>query len=128
MKKFTLVFTLLLITAMMITGCERLDQGQKIDMNKTVETIKTEVKNMDVAELKAMALKYKNAIMAKKEDVNKMMGMIGQFDLDAATKKAEQTKEDVFEIMAAMKILAQHYDVYIDRLKELKADISGLTL
>ena len=50
-----------------IVGC-----GKKADENKPIGQVKAEAEKMNVEQLRSMAVEYKNAILAKKNEVDKL--------------------------------------------------------
>ena len=126
MRKFLMALCFVAVVGVMV-GCEEVGT-EKIDLGQSVAAVKAKAANMDVAELKAMALKYKQAMKDKQVEVNKVMSEIGKVDLSAAGKKVDKVKVDIDEIMKSVGTLKKHYDVYLGKLKELGADISDVKL
>ncbi|MHC5109994.1 MAG: hypothetical protein ACYTHJ_08960 [Planctomycetota bacterium] len=107
-----------------ISGC-----GKKADEKKPMEEVRTEAKTMDTDELRDMAVAYKEAIEAKKEDVNELLQKIKDIPItEAIGKEAEALKSDVAEINKSLSALTERFRVYFDQLKSKSGDISGLDI
>ena len=122
MEKKTILITLSVLFLSAFSGCEPKNSAM-IDISKPMETVKTEAAGMDTAELREMALKYKNAILAQKDKINNLMKNIRQ----SQTPEAAQT-DDTQDLMTKIGEMKKRYDIYIDLLKERNADITGLKL
>ena len=76
-----------------------------------------------------MAIPYKEAIVAKKGDVEKITAKLK--DIPAAEllgEQAKQLKADIDNLTKSLDLLKERFDVYYAKLKEKSADISGLEL
>ena len=107
-----------------LCGC-----GKKADENKPINEVKTEAGNMSIEELRSLALTYKDAIMAKKSEVEKVTGTLK--DIPVAKMLGNEAKELKTEIDALSKsvsALKERFQVYYDKLKEKDGDLSGLEL
>ena len=117
---FCLMSTLLLISA----GC-----GKKADENKPMEEVRTEAAGMDAAQLRSMALKYKDTILAKEADVKQMMDKLKDIPLtEQLGAEAKRIKDELESLQKSVQALRDRFQVYYDRLKEEKGDLSGLDI
>jgi predicted nucleic acid-binding Zn-ribbon protein len=123
LKTITLYCVVVLLTVSLF-GC-----GGKADENKPMDEVKAEAEKMDVAKLKAMAAKYKDAIMAKQKDIEKMMAKLKEIPVtDMMSKEATGLKADIDSLNKSLSNLKVRFQVYYDKLKEKGGDISGLEL
>ncbi|HBG77232.1 MAG TPA: hypothetical protein DDW84_00070 [Phycisphaerales bacterium] len=107
-----------------LAGC-----AGKADESKPIADVQADAQKMDVAQLTAMATKYKDAITAKKADVDKVMAKIKEIPLaDAMGKEAGALKQDVDALATSIKALKERFDVYYGKLVEKGADVSGLSI
>jgi hypothetical protein len=99
----------------------------KADENKPLSDVQADAQKMDVEQLKAMATKYKDAITAKKAEVDKVMAKIKEVPIaDAMGKEAGALKEEVDALSKSVKALKERFDIYYNKLVEKGADVSGL--
>ncbi|MHB9071436.1 MAG: hypothetical protein ACYC54_13850 [Sedimentisphaerales bacterium] len=107
-----------------LAGC-----AGKVDESKPIADVQADAQKMDVAQLTAMATKYKDAITAKNADVDKVMAKIKEIPLaDAMGKEAGALKQDVDALATSIKALKERFDVYYGKLVEKGADVSGLSI
>jgi len=112
------------VVMLMLGGC-----GSKADENKPMSDVKAEAETMSIEKLKATALAYKNAIEAKKPELEKITAKLKEIPLaDALGKEAKSLKSDIEELGGSIRALTERFDVYYGKLKELKADVSDLAL
>ena len=109
---------------LMLVGC-----GSKADENKPMSEVKAEAETMSVEKLKATALAYKQAIEAKKPELEKITAKLKEIPLaEALGQEANSLKSDIEELNKSIGALKERFGVYYGKLKELKADVSDLTL
>ncbi len=117
-------FCLLVVCFLALVGC-----GKKADESKPLNEVKAEAEKMSVEKLRSMALTYKDAIMAKKGEVDKVAGKLK--DIPVAKMLGDEARELKTEIEALNKsvsALKERFQVYYDKLKEKGGDSSGLEL
>ena len=120
--KNILLYCSLVLCSLVLVGC-----GKKADESKPVSEIKAEAEQMDVGELKAMAMKYKDAILAKGPEIKKLADQLKE--IPVAKKLGPEAKEITAEIEVLNKsvsALNERFAVYYDKLKEKGGDLSGL--
>jgi hypothetical protein len=84
---------------------------------------------MSVDSLKAAALKYKEAILAKQGDLEKLAAKIKEIPItEALGQEAKTLKTDFQNLETSVKALKVRFQVYYDTLKEKGGDLSGLAL
>jgi chromosome segregation ATPase len=113
-------------------GCSSKSDGPQagsVDESKPVSQVKAESENMNVEQLKAIALKYKEAIQAKEPEIKKVTDKIKEIPIaEALGKEATSLKADLQELNKSVAALREHFQVYVSKLKELKGDLTGLEL
>ncbi len=117
-------FCLLVVCFLALVGC-----GKKADESKPLNEVKAEAEKMSVEKLRSMALTYKDAIMAKKGEVEKVAGKFK--DIPVAKMLGDEAKELKTEIEAlnkSMSALKERFQVYYGKLKEKDGNLSGLEL
>ena len=118
------LYCLLALCSLALTGC-----GKKADENKPISEVKAEAEEMSVEKLRSMALTYKDAIMAKKSEVEKVTGKLK--DIPVAKMLGDEARELMTEIEALNKsvsALKERFQVYYGKLKEKGGNLSGLEL
>ena len=116
---------LLAVAALVIGGCG----GKKADENKSISEAKTEAETMDVGQLRNMAMTYKEAIAAKKVDLDKVAAKLKEIPIDKMVgDEAKQLKTDIDNFTTSISALKERFEVYYQKLKEKGGDLSGLEL
>jgi endonuclease I len=103
--------------------------SKKADTEKSVADIEAEASKMNVEQLKAKAMEYKDAIVAKKAEVEKVTAKLKEIPITqqmGAEAKALQT--DLANLSKAMADLTQRFQVYYNKLNEAGGDVSGLEI
>jgi outer membrane murein-binding lipoprotein Lpp len=99
------------------------------DENKPISDVQADAQKMDTAQLKEMATKYREAIMAKKTDVDKLMTKLKEVPIaDAMGKEAQDIKKEMDTISTSIKALKERFDIYYNKLAEKGGDVSGLSI
>ncbi len=99
------------------------------DLEKPVAEVQTQAQTLSVPDLKAIATKYKDAISAKKEELQKVLAQVKEIPItEALGEKAKTLKTEVQKIQATIKDLTDRFQVYYNQLKAKGADLSGLTI
>ena len=117
-------FCLLVVCFLALVGC-----GKKADESKPLNEVKAEAEKMSVEKLRSMALAYKDAIMVKKGEVEKVAGKLK--DIPVAKMLGDEARELKTEIEALNKsvsALKERFQVYYGKLKEKGGNLSGLEL
>jgi len=108
----------------LFSGCSK-----KADVNKPISEVKAEADQMDVSALRAQAMAYKDAILAKQKDLEKIQEQIKQIPVtELLGEKAKTLKAEVGTITESLRALKERFDVYVGKLKEKNGDLSGLEL
>jgi uncharacterized lipoprotein YehR (DUF1307 family) len=99
------------------------------DETKTIDQIKAEVAKMDVAKLRSTALSYKNTIVSKQADLEKISAQLKTISpTELLGEKATQLKTQLANIEKSISALKERFEIYYDKLKEKGGDLSGLEL
>ena len=122
----------LCVGSLILVGCSsKSDEPQpgSVDESKPVSQVKAEAENMNMEQLRAIALKYKEAIQAKEPEIKKVTDQIKKIPIaEALGKEATDLKADLEELNKSIAALREHFQVYVSKLKELKGDLTGLEL
>ncbi len=123
MKK-TLSSFILAVSLLFLAGC-----GKKADENKPISEVQTEAAKMNVQDLKAMAMNYKNAIESKKGDVEKLAAKLKDIPVaQLLGGQAKQLKADIDNLNKSVAALKERFQIYYDQLKAKGGDLSGLQI
>ncbi len=120
-KKISFYF-LIVLCVFALSAC-----GKKgVDASKAISDVKAEAEKMDVSQLRQMALKYKDAILDKAKEAEKLMAKIKPADM--LSDEAKKIQADVDDLNKAVKALTERFNVYYDNLKAKDGDVSELEL
>ena len=126
-RQWMVMVVVLMAGAMFFTGCES-DSGS-VNETKSISDVKAEAEKMDVDQLKATALKYKKAIEAKAPEVTKIADKIKAIPVtEALGDDAKTLKADLDKLNKSVTALKARFQIYVDKLKEKKGDVTGLEL
>jgi ATP-dependent Clp protease ATP-binding subunit ClpA len=120
----SVTFCLLVMCFLTLVGC-----GKKADENKPITEVKAEAEKMSAEKLHSMALTYKDAIVAKRGDIEKVASQLK--DIPVAKMLGDESKKLKAEIDAlntSVSALKERFQVYFDKLKEKGGNLSGLEL
>jgi hypothetical protein len=124
MKMIIFRTSLVIMLAAMLTIC---GCGKKADTTKPVSEVKAEAEKMDVAQLRSMAMTYKDAIAAKTEEIkNETMKLKDLAPAELMGDKAKAINASVDELKKNFDALTERFKIYFDELKKKNGDISGL--
>lgn len=99
------------------------------DVQKPIGEVQTQVQNMTVESLRATAVAYKDAILAKQADVDKLVAKVKEIPLtEALGEEAKSLKGDLANLETSVKALKDRFQVYYDTLKQKGGDVSGLAI
>jgi len=115
---------MIVLLAMSLVGC-----GKKADENKPMDEVQAEAEQMNVDQLRAKAIAYKDAIMAKKADIEKLADKLQDIPLTGAVgEEAQGLRADIDALNQSVSNLKARFNVYYNKLKEMGGDTSGLEL
>lgn len=116
--------SLLVLGLSVLSGC-----GRKADENKPIADVKAEAEQMNTKELRATALAYKEAIMAKRKDVEKLAAKLKEIPVtEMLGEKAKKLKADTKSLNKSVSALTERFRIYYNKLKEQGGDVSGLEI
>lgn len=119
-----ILYSLLVMGLSALFGC-----GKKADENKPIAEVKAEAEQMNTKELRAMALAYKEAIMTKQKDVEKLAASLKEIPVtEMLDEKAKKLKADSNSLNKSISALTERFRIYYNKLKEKGGDVSGLEL
>ena len=120
----TITFCLLVVFLLTLAGC-----GKKADETKPLNEVKAEAEKLSVKKLRSMALTYKDAIEAKKVEVDKIMAKIKEIPITKMLgDEANKLKAEIDTMNKSVSALMERFKVYYNKLKEKGGDLSGLEL
>lgn len=106
-----------------------LSEGATVDLQKSIADLQTAAQTMSLDTLKATALKYKEAILSKQADAEKLLTEAKALSVtDALGEKGKALKSDLQSLQATVSALKERYQVYYNAMKEKGADLSGIVL
>jgi len=112
------------ICLLMLPGC-----GKQADEKKPLSEVQAEAEKMNTDDLRAMAVKYKDAIVAKTTEVGKLKDKIKQTPVtEALGGEASKLKQEADALGKSLNALEERFEIYYNKLKEKKGDLSGLGL
>jgi predicted small lipoprotein YifL len=120
----TVLSLILALSVLCLFGC-----GKKADESKPISEVKAEAEKMSVEDLKAMAMKYKDAIVAKKAGVEKMTAKLKEIPVTQMLgEEAKKLQVDIDNLGKSLSALKERFQVYYDQLKAKGGDVSGLQI
>jgi len=125
MKMFSKTLMCILVAALLasVAGC-----GSKTDESKPIAEVKAEAEKMDIAQLRSMAMQYKDAVVEKKAQVEKLTGDLKNIPLAKMLgEEAKSIKSEIDTVTKSLSALNERLNVYYGKLKEKGGDLSGLT-
>jgi hypothetical protein len=103
--------------------------GKKANESKPISEAKTEAEKMDAGQLRNMAMTYKEAIVAKKVDLDKVVAKLKEIPIAKMVgDETKQLKTDIDNLTTSISALKERFEVYYQKLKEKSGDLSGLEL
>lgn len=107
-----------------LAGC-----GKKADESKPIADVQAEAAKMDVAQLKAKAVEYKDALVAKKAEIEKVAAKLKEIPVtEQLGTEAKALQTDIANLNKSVTALTERFQVYYNKLKETGGDISGLEI
>ena len=84
---------------------------------------------MNVEQLKAKAMEYKNLIVSKKATIETLTAKLKAIPLtDQMGTEAKGLQTDIATLNKSVSALTERFQVYYNKLKEMGGDVSGLTI
>lgn len=114
------VLSVISLSLILLTCCGCEQKGKGVDITTSVETLKAEAAKMDVAQLREKVLQYRRQYLDNQDKIIAAM---------TSMKDGKNILEgNLNAVMNKSKALQERYQIYYDRLVELKADVSDLSL
>jgi outer membrane murein-binding lipoprotein Lpp len=124
MKKFLAIAILSCSILLAGSGC-----GKKADETKPMDQVKAEAQQMNADQLHDMALKYKDAITAKTQDIQAEAAKLKEIPVTQMLgDKAKQINAEVDKLKTSVSALKDRMQVYVDELKKKGGNISDLSI
>lgn len=118
------IYCLVCLLILSMAGC-----GKKADENKPIGEVKAEADKMSIDELQDMALKYKEAILAKQSEIDKVMAQFKKIPITKAlSEEAKGLKGEIDNLMKSTNALKERFEIYYNKVKEKGGDLSGLKI
>ena len=116
--------SLLVLCSFAVLGC-----GQEADETRPIADVQAEADKMSADDLRSMAMKYKEAIVAKKGDFEKVTAKLKEIPLaDKLGEEAKGLSADIKELNESISALKERFDIYYGKLKSAGGDLSGLQI
>ena len=118
------LYCLLALCSLALVGC-----GKKADENKPISEVKAEAEKMSVEKLRSMALTYKEAIIAKRADVEKITAELKKIPItEMLGEEAKGLKTDMDNLNESVSALKARFEIYYNKLKEKGGDVTDLKI
>jgi len=134
----TIVSCLFILSLLALVGCSKKASEDEsasatsvktVDTEKPVSQVQAEAETMSNEDLKAMAIKYKEAILAKQDQIKDLVAKIKEIPItEASGQEAQSLKTDLKSIESTLTAMKDRFQVYYDKLKENGGSLSGLEL
>lgn len=121
-KEYVNVLFVLLAAMLLFAGCSK-----KADESKPLSEVKAEAETMSIDKLKSMAMEYKDAISAKKREIEKITGELKNIPIaEKLGNEAKQLTADIENLTKSVSALNERFQIYYQKLKEKGGDLTGL--
>jgi len=106
------------------TGC-----GKKADTDKPIADVQAEADKMNAEQLRAKAMEYKDAIVAKKAEIEKVAARLKEIPITQQMgEEAKGLQTDIANLSKTLTSLTERFQVYYNKLKETGGSVSGLEI
>ena len=123
-SKIITFYCLLVLCSLLLFGC-----GKKADENKPLSEVRTEAEKMNVEKLRSMAMEYKEAVLGKKAELEKLADKLKAIPVTKMLgDEAKGLKAEIETLNKSVSALKERFQVYYNKLKEKGGDLSGLEL
>jgi uncharacterized lipoprotein YehR (DUF1307 family) len=120
-------WSLLILCSLAILGCGK--SGQEADETTPMSEVKAEAEKMDTNQLRAMAMTYKEAIVAKQKEIEKVTAKLKELPVaEMLGEEAKGLKADIANLNKSVSALKERFDVYYQNLQKEGGDTSGLQI
>jgi len=123
MVKNVSLWSLLVLCSLAVLSC-----GKK-DEDRPISEVKTEAEQMITDELRAEAMKCKEAITSKRGELEKLTAKLKGLPVtEMLGEEAKGLKADIEDLNKSVSALKERFDVYYRKLQEKGGDTSGLQI
>ena len=128
----TIIMFLLIACLPFASGCSKeKDSGVppaiKVDASKSISEIEAEAEKMNVEQLKAALLKYKEVVDSKTAEIDKLAKeMMVTMVSDSSGEKTKELSAQTKKLSEAVQPLAERLEVYRKKFEEKGGDVSSL--
>lgn len=116
-----IICCLLVLGLSVLSGC-----GKKADENKPIAEVEAEAEKMSEKDLRATAMVYKDAITARKGELEAKVKETSVTEMMG--DKAKDVKGEIDSLGKSISALTERYEIYYNKLKEKGGDVSGLEI
>ena len=123
----TVFWSLLALCSLIVLGCG--NGGQEADETKPISEVKAEAEKMDTDQLRKTAMAYKEAIVAKTSEIEKVTAKLKEIPVtEMIGEEAKALKTDIANLNESVTALKARFNVYYEKLKSAGGDLSGLQI
>jgi len=131
---------LFILVSLAAFGCSEKEEpavgpNATVQANEPISEVTAKAEKMDVKQLRAIALKYREAIEAKSAEMDKisdqlLKAAVSQVSSDKLISgdKVKELKAQSDALSTSIKSLADRFNVYLVKLKEKGEDVTDLEL
>lgn len=96
-----------------------------ISATRPLAEVDEEATNLTLEQLKAAAMKYKDAIEAKTAELEPLVNKLKELPMSQKlSAEGLQIKDEIAGVQESVEALKARYDVYVNRLKGMGADVT----
>jgi uncharacterized coiled-coil DUF342 family protein len=107
-----------------LLGC-----GKKVDENKSADEVRAEAEDMNAEQLRALAMKCRESIIAKQAEIKKLVTRLSNIPPAEMTgTEAKQVRAELEVLNGALRNLNEQYMLYYRKIVEKGGDTSGLKI
>jgi len=116
------------------TGPAVSDSTLKSDLDQSIEAIRAKVQDMDLEPLRKTAIKYRDALKEKQDELNQVMEKLKTFSItEQMSEEAKGVRAELEQLTSAIGALQERFAVYVEAVAkkggpvdDLSADLSTL--
>ncbi|MFZ0035151.1 MAG: hypothetical protein WAK60_09225 [Sedimentisphaerales bacterium] len=103
--------------------------GKKAGTEKSIADVQAEASKMNVEQLRTKAIEYKNSIVAKKAEIEKVAAKLKGIPITQQMgTEAKALQTDIATLSKTVATLTERFQIYYNKLKEKGGNISGLEI
>jgi len=121
-----------LLILLATSGCGKKEEANvgtdaKVDESKPISQVNAEAEKMDAQQLRAIAMKYKEVIVTKSAEVDKVAMELMQMMLaDKSSDRMKTLQAQTDKLNQSIEALGERFEIYCKKLEEKGGDLSGL--